>query len=214
MGNLGKIVLIGFGLLVLMVLMYKSNPPSEQPKSALDKKTSLIAGTRYPKNKMLGSFQLTSQLNQNFNEQNLKGKWHIIFMGFTHCPHICPTEMQILKTVYEKLSPSLQKKLQIVFVSTDPLRDTPQQLKQYLSRYHNDFIGLTGTKRQIEGFSKQFGMPFMPSNETDKNKSYEVSHSASYYLTNPKAQLEAVFSTPHVLENIYTDIFNILKASQ
>lgn|GEM_PF-3628187 len=78
-------------------------------------------------------------------------------------------------------------------------------------KYHSDFIGLAGTKKQIAHFARLFGMSFMPSQEVDKNKSYEVNHSASFYLTDQRANLYAVFSTPHDMEMIYKDIIKTIK---
>jgi protein SCO1/2 len=173
----------------------------------------LTASTLYPTPKQLGQFSLVQKTDNaigQFDEQKLRDQWHLIFMGYTSCPHICPTEMTTLSHLYQQLPSELKNQIQIIMVTTDPLKDTPEILYNYVQNYHQDFIGLSGTKSQIATFAKQFSMPFFPSEETDKNKPYEVNHSASFYLTNPDGELYAVFSTPHNVENIYADLLHIM----
>ncbi|WP_198263472.1 SCO family protein [sulfur-oxidizing endosymbiont of Gigantopelta aegis] len=174
----------------------------------------LSASTLYPIPKPLGQFSLARKSAEKpvtFNEKSLQGKWHLVFMGYTSCPDICPTEMKNLADLYQDLPLALQKITQVIMITTDPLKDSPEVLEAYVKNYHSDFIGLSGTKEQIAGFAKQFAMPFLPSNETDKHKQYEVNHSASIYLTNPEGQLHAVFSTPHNVDNMKSDMVKILN---
>jgi len=201
------IILISLAILVAGNFLFASINKQRVPQN-------LTASTLYPTPKQLGQFSLI-HTNANgveeFNESKLRGQWHLVFMGYTSCPHICPTEMQNLKELYKKLPAELQQDTQVIMVTTDPLKDTPEVLDGYVKKYHSDFIGLSGTKEQIAGFAKQFSMPFLPSNETDKNKSYEVNHSASIYLTNPEGQLYAIFSTPHDVDNMHSDLVQILN---
>lgn len=186
----------------LYASLIKSSPPLK-----------LTASTLYPTPKQLGHFSLTQTKGKGlieFNEKKLRGQWHLVFMGYTSCPHICPTEMQNLKELYKKLPAELQQDTQVLMVTTDPLKDTPEILDGYVKKFHPDFIGLSGTKDQIAGFAKQFSMPFLPSDETDKNKSYEINHSASIYLTNPEGQLYAIFSTPHDVDKMHADLLQII----
>lgn len=175
---------------------------------------NLTASTLYPTPKELGDFSLLSLEKdkvQSFSSNDLQKKWHLIFMGYTSCPHICPTEMYNLSQLYQKLPYELQEITQVVMVTTDPLKDTPEVLEEYVKKYHSDFIGLSGSKKQIADFAREFSMPFLPSAETDKNKPYEVNHSASIYLTNPDGELHAVFSTPHNVSKMHTDLLQIMS---
>lgn len=174
---------------------------------------NLTASTRYPSPKTLGHFslkQVDGKEIKTFDEKSLQGQWHLVFMGYTSCPHICPTEMHNLSQLYQKLPAELQQKTQVIMVTTDPLKDTPEKLESFVKNYHHDFIGLSGTKDQIAVFAKQFSMPFLPSDETDINKQYEVNHSASIYLTNPRGELYAVFSTPHDVADMHSDLLQII----
>ncbi len=176
---------------------------------------NLTASTLYPTPKQLGNFSLLyldEDKIEQFSTQKLQGQWHLVFMGYTSCPHICPTEMQNLSQLYKKLPAKMQQNTQVIMVTTDPLKDTPEKLDEFVKKFHPDFIGLSGTKDQIAVFAKQFSMPFLPSDETDRNKQYEVNHSASIYLTNPQGQLHAVFSTPHDVNNMHADMLQMLTA--
>ncbi|MFO6384146.1 cytochrome c oxidase copper chaperone SenC, partial [Pseudomonas aeruginosa] len=76
---------------------------------------------------------------------SLKGRWHLLFFGYTFCPDVCPTTLAQLRELQGKLPQEVRDDLQVVFVSVDPNRDTPQQIKQYLGYFNAGFQGLTGT---------------------------------------------------------------------
>ena len=201
-----KLILISSAILIAGNFLYASITKQSIPQR-------LTASTLYPTPKQLGNFSLIHTDGRGikkFDETKLRGQWHLVFMGYTSCPHICPTEMQNLKELYKKLPAELQKQTQVIMVTTDPLKDSPEVLDGYVKKFHQDFIGLSGSKEQIAVFAKQFSMPFLPSNETDKNKSYEINHSASIYLTNPNGELYAIFSTPHNVDNMAADLLQII----
>lgn len=202
------IALISISISVLLAVNFLN--------ASINKKSiqqNLTASTLYPSPKTLGHFllkQVDGKEIKTFNEKNLQDQWHLVFMGYTSCPHICPTEMHNLSQLYQKLPAELQQKTQVIMVTTDPLKDTPERLESFVKKFHHDFIGLSGTKDQIAVFAKQFSMPFLPSEETDINKQYEVNHSASIYLTNPDGELYAVFSTPHDVADMHSDLLQII----
>ncbi|HSW71013.1 MAG TPA: SCO family protein [Gammaproteobacteria bacterium] len=127
------------------------------------------------------------QLNQNlFSQKNLSQHWTFLFFGFTHCSTVCPTTLTVLKEVYAHLH-SYYPELQIVFVSIDPEREKTIDLQHYLASYNKDFIGLAGTKEQLENLKQQFGVYAEPSH------SFIWNHSSSLFLINPKGQWLALF---------------------
>ena len=196
-----------------IIAFYLINAELEK-KRKLGVLKQLSVTTLYPIHKTIGPFNLNYEVEGkivSFNQKSMLGKWHLFFMGYTSCPHICPTEMANLTQLYQNLPKILQEKVQIILVTTDPLKDSPAVLKNFVSKFNNDFIGLSGTKEQIGSFAKQFSMPFLPSEETDKTKAYEVNHSATFYLTNPKGEFFALFNTPHEMEKITADISLILS---
>ncbi len=113
-----------------------------------------------------GPFQMVDQNGKPATEKVLKGKWSLVFFGFTYCPDVCPTTLQALAETNEILG-SRAKNLRIVFISVDPGRDNPQQMKTYLS---NDFIpkstiGLTGTPEQVQVAAKAYKVYYAKSGE-------------------------------------------------
>src|SRR5258708_30469256 len=96
-----------------------------------------------------GSFALTDQDGRTVTSDSLKGKPTLIYFGFTYCPDVCPTSLLLMETALEKLGPDAVKKVNLVFITIDPERDTPKLLKGYVENFGPTFIGLTGTPQQI-----------------------------------------------------------------
>ena len=89
-------------------------------------------------------FTLTDQQGQPFNKDRLKGKWTLIYFGFTSCPDICPTTLATVAKMYRELKPEEQQDLQVVLLSVDPERDTTEVLAQYVPYFHPEFVGVSG----------------------------------------------------------------------
>lgn len=137
-----------------------------------------------------GPFQLVDQDGKPVDEKILKGKWTAVFFGFTYCPDVCPTTMQALGAAQAQLGPKADK-LQVVFISVDPERDTPAQLKSYLSNevFPKGTIGLTGAPEQVAAAAKAYRVYYKKNGEGD---AYLVDHSTAAYLMNPKGQFDRV----------------------
>ncbi len=137
-----------------------------------------------------GPFQLVDQNGKAVDESILKGKWTAVFFGFTYCPDVCPTTLQGLGAAQQELG-SKADKLQVVFISVDPERDTPEQIKTYLTNevFPKGTIGLTGTPEQVAAVAKAYRAYFKKNGE---GEDYLVDHSTAIYLMNPKGQFETV----------------------
>ena len=151
----------------------------------------------------LNAFQLADQHGQAFTLQNLKGKHTLLFFGYLSCPDVCPTTLSTLNQVGKKLAaiPGAGDDLQVVFVSVDPKRDTPEKMRQYLAYFDPNFIGLVGDKPAIDEFTRQFNAGYMlePA-QADGN--YLVSHTSSIFLIDPRARLIATFAPPHHVDTL------------
>lgn len=161
----------------------------------------------------LPGFQLVDQDDSAFTPQNLEGRWSLLFFGFTHCPDVCPTTLGMLART-EKMLADLPaaRKPHIVFVSVDPLRDTPQQIKPYVKFFSPTFTGVTGTSDAINEFTSQLGVPVVITPAS--NGDYTVDHSAAIFLVDPEGALHALFSAPHDANVIAADYRRIVEASQ
>ncbi len=92
-----------------------------------------------------GPFTLTDQDGRTVTSDSLKGKPTLIYFGFTFCPDVCPTSLLLMETAVEQLGPDAAKKVNLVFITVDPERDTPELLKGYVPNFGPTYIGLTGT---------------------------------------------------------------------
>lgn len=136
-----------------------------------------------------GDFTLVNQDGQTVDQTLLNGKWSLVFFGFTYCPDYCPTTLGVLNAVKEQLGDDA-KDLQIVFVSIDPERDTPQMMKDYLSSdgFPQGVIGLTGTPEQVAAAAKAYRVYYQKSGE---GEGYTMNHSLTIYLMGPDGKLRS-----------------------
>lgn len=136
-----------------------------------------------PTSRSLPDLQMTNQDGKPVSVNELKGKWTMLFFGYTFCPDVCPTTLAQLRQIKSELPKDVVGKLQIVLVSVDPDRDTPQQLKQYLSYFDPDFQGLTAPVADIQKLANAVSIPFIPADTSKPN--YTVDHSGNLALLGP-----------------------------
>lgn len=196
----GTIVLLilWIGIMVLTLLvMSPSEPPTDNPLGAVLR----------PDPRPLKSFALVDQHNQPFTIDQLAGRWSFVFFGYTYCPDICPTTLTILVSLYAELEKQGfgPDEYQIVFVSVDPERDSPEHIANYLAFFDNRLIGATGEPDALLAFAKQFGAMFFKE-EANSDGNYLVAHTGSIFLTSPRATVTAAFSPPHQPRSI-ADLF-------
>lgn len=126
-----------------------------------------------------GPFSMTNQMGQPVTEKDYLGQPMAMFFGFTNCPDICPTTLLRLTDLMKKLGPDADK-LQVVLVSVDPERDTPEVLKSYLEQFDPRFSAMTGTPEQLAAFAKNYRFVYKKVPLSDSN--YTLDHSAGVYL--------------------------------
>lgn len=137
-----------------------------------------------------GRFQLVDQNGRPQTEALLRDKWTAVFFGYTYCPDVCPTTLQTLSAVKDRLGPQAEK-LQIVFITVDPARDTPTQLKAYLDSeaFPRGIVGLTGTAEQVDAAAKAYRAPYAKAGE---GPDYLMEHSSYVYLMGPDGRFVRV----------------------
>lgn len=159
----------------------------------------------------LPEFRLTDQNGAEFTPSRLEGRWSLMFFGFTHCPDVCPTTLGMLAQVEKQLADLPQsERPQIVLVSVDPKRDTPAQLAPYVKFFSPSFTGVTGSQAAIDDFTRALGVPVAMT--PTSNGDYTVDHSAAIFLIDPDGAMRALFSTPHVSQEIAQDYRRIVDA--
>ena len=137
-----------------------------------------------------GAFVLVDRLGQPVTERILRGKWSVIFFGFTYCPDVCPTTLAALGQAQSQLGPKA-KDLQVIFVSLDPERDTPAQLNTYLANdaFPKGTIGLTGSPTQVAVVAKAYRVFY---EKSGTGPDYVINHSTASYVMDPKGRFARV----------------------
>ncbi|MGZ3274937.1 MAG: SCO family protein [Caulobacteraceae bacterium] len=157
-----------------------------------------------------GPFQLVDQDGRPTDQSVLKGKWSAVFFGYTYCPDVCPTTMQALAGAEAKLGDKA-KNLQVVFISVDPERDTPAQLKTYLSTpaFPKGAIGLTGTPAQVAATAKAYRVYVQ---KQGQGEGYSVAHSSIVYLMDPAGKFVAALTDSQTPAEVATQIGDAMAA--
>lgn len=142
----------------------------------------------------IGEFALVDHHGAVFDAGRLKGQWTLIFFGFTHCPDVCPTTLSELARLADQLEDSEADATQVVMVTVDPARDTPDRLSEYVPYFNPDFIGVTGEFEQILTVAQRLNAPFRKVSAADG--SYQMEHSANVVLMNPMGDYHGFFRAP------------------
>lgn len=137
-----------------------------------------------------GPFTLVDQAGRAFTQEDLKGRWNIIFFGFTFCPDVCPTTLDTLGRTLDLLGPD-RDKVRIVFVSVDPGRDTPAKMAAYLDNpaFPKGVVGLTGTPEQVAAAARVYKVYYEKDGE---GEAYLINHSSISYLMDPEGRFARV----------------------
>lgn len=177
--------------------------------------------------KELTDFKLTGADGKTLGLKDLKGKWSFVFFGYTRCPDVCPLTLGVLGKAFKviKKNPAAFQEIQGVFISVDPMRDTPELLKEYVAYFNNKFVGVTGDTAELEAISRQLSAlytiqpkePEKPAkadapskaSEADKAKepgkageAYTVTHNSTVFLIDPRGRLYGRFPPPQLPQEI------------
>jgi len=117
----------------------------------------------------------------------------LLFFGYTHCPDVCPTALGIMAELMEKLMPEERKRIQVLFISVDPERDTPEVLKDYVPHFNPAFIGLTGNEKEIEKTAKEY-KAYYKKVEGESAGGYLIDHTATIYLVTPDMKIKLLYT--------------------
>ena len=139
-----------------------------------------------------GPFQLVDQDGRTVDQTMLDGKWSLVFFGFTYCPDFCPTTLTALEATKRQLG-DRAKDVQIVFITVDPERDTPQALKDYLSSdgFPQGVIGLTGTPEQVKAAADVYRAYYQ---KVGEGEGYTMNHSLTVYLMGPDGRFRSALA--------------------
>jgi protein SCO1/2 len=139
-----------------------------------------------------GPFALVDQHGKTVTDRDFRGRYMLIFFGFTHCPDICPAELQVIAASLDELG-SKGEEVVPVFVTLDPERDTPEVMADYVKNFGSRFVGLTGSPEAIAEAAKAYRVAFSKFQEGESKGDYSIDHSALVYLMGKDGEYVAHF---------------------
>lgn len=128
-----------------------------------------------------GPFSLVDQTGKTVTDQDFRGRYMLVFFGFTHCPDICPAELQVMSAALDELGPKADEVVPI-FITLDPERDTQAAMGAYVKNFGQRFVGLTGSPEQIAAVAKAYKVAYAKFQQDKASSDYSIDHSALVYF--------------------------------
>ena len=199
--------LANFHWVLLGLLIVLCSPAFALDRNALLDEANLLL---LPRERQLPSLELIDEQGNTFSTDSLRDRWYLLFFGFTACPDVCPTTLSDMRGLFQQLQPDIREQLQLVLVSADPARDTPEALRTYLGYYRAGFRGLTGDMDALQGLSKALGLPFVPAEKAEGE--YSVSHSGNLAIVGPDGTLRGHIRAPLKLAGLRQALPQVIEA--
>ena len=195
---LAAIALIAAGLGVFAASRFYAPRAVVQPAS----------GTLLSEPRALAPFTLVDQDGQAFTNAALESHWTLVFAGFTHCPDVCPTTLALMKQL--RAHAALDgRPLEYLFLSVDPERDTPAQLRKYVDYFGGHIRGVSGPRQQIDAVCAGLGLAYVKIPGATEAE-YTVDHSAALVLLDARGRVAGYFQPPHKLDTLAADLAGIV----
>lgn len=192
--------------LTLMFAVVALGSGCKQPESQQSFQSTDVTGANFARD-----FHLVDHQGRQRSLSDFKGKVVVLFFGYIHCPDICPTTLAELASVMERIGPDSDK-VQVLFATLDPERDTPAILAKFVPSFHPQFIGLYGTPEVIAKTAEEYKLVYkkQPGKHPDN---YTLDHSAGTYIYDPAGRLRLYASYGQGVDTLVEDIKILLKAS-
>jgi protein SCO1/2 len=171
----------------------------------------LATGTYLAPARAVPDFSLIDQRGAAFGPRNLDGHWSLVFFGYTNCPDFCPTTLMTLAAMEKKLRAERAVPPQVVFISVDAARDTPQQLAKYVPYFDPAFIGVTASDQPtLEALARKLGVAvaLVP----NPGGGYSVDHSGAIFVVDPAGKIAAILTGPFTADALQGDFNRIVAA--
>ena len=156
-----------------------------------------------------GPFALTDQNHMLRTEKDFRGKYILVFFGYTYCPDVCPTTLAVMAAALDKMG-SRSEKVVPIFITVDPKRDTPDKIKSYLASFGPHFVGLTGEPADIASVAKEYRV-YYKEHPAENGGEYTVDHSGVVYLMDPNGQFVANYSLETSPDTMAADLLKRLR---
>lgn len=155
-------------------------------------------------------FTLTSETGESVSAQRYGDTVNLLFFGYTHCPDICPITLGRLRSVLDRLPADVSERVRVLFVSVDPERDGPESLRSYTDQFGDKFIGLTGSREQLDALTKRYRTTY-GYGEPDAQGNYEVSHGSAVYAFDTQGNARLLIRDQDGVDAIAADIQQLVQ---
>lgn len=173
------------------------------------KPATIGTATVLPERRALPEFALRDHNGAPFTRASLEGQTSVLFFGFTHCPDICPATLQQLAMARDRLAALAgsggNALPEIILISVDPARDTPETLRRYIEYFGEGITAATASPEDLLVLTSALGIFFEPV-PTGDGTNYTVNHSTAVLVIDPRARLQAIFSAPHTIDAFVQDL--------
>ena len=167
-----------------------------QPR-ALNQNEMLLNGlVMFEQPRAFEDFEFTDHRGETFDSSDLEGKWTMIFPGFTFCPDICPITMAMLAEAWDLIDDKPKADLQVVMMTVDPFRDTPERLGQYVPYFNENFVGITADIGKTLWVAQQLNIAMTVVNPETAGDFYTIDHSGNIVFINPRGHYAGYFKPP------------------
>ena len=156
-----------------------------------------------------GPFTLTDQNRMLRTEKDFRGKYTLVFFGYTYCPDVCPTTLAVMAAALDRIG-SRATQVVPLFITVDPKRDTPDKIKSYLASFGPHFVGLTGEPADIASVAKEYRV-YYKEHPAENGGEYTVDHSGVVYLMDPNGQFVANYSLETSPDAMAADLLKRLR---
>ncbi|MGX1501062.1 protein SCO1/2 [Labrenzia sp. MBR-25] len=159
-------------------------------------------------------FSLTDHNGNPVTEADFLRRWQLVFFGFTHCPDVCPTTLAYMANVLDRLGGEIES-VAPIFITVDPLRDTPKVMAEYVRAFHPKLVGLTGSEVEVAAAAQSFRVYYEKMEEETAPDGYLMAHSGHIYLMTPEGRFEDVFREgEQSAEEMATDVLARMNGKQ
>lgn len=155
-------------------------------------------------------FHLVDENSETVTAEDYAGKTTLLFFGFTHCPDVCPTSLARMTAAIKQIDEPLRDDIQVLFVSVDPSRDTPDVMQEYTDVFGPQFIGLTGDKADIDAVTNRYRATY-EYGEKDEHGNYDVSHTSAIYAFDSDGDARLLMRESDSLDSMVADLTRLAE---
>jgi cytochrome oxidase Cu insertion factor (SCO1/SenC/PrrC family) len=200
--GLAALLAVLAGVLALLIL----TPPEPRP-TAHEQGTSVRATGEAL---IGGSFELVAHDGRRLRDSDFAGRHMLIYFGFTYCPDVCPLDLARISDALEQLDAKRLDRVQPLFITVDPARDTPETMARYLAHFHPAILGLTGTADEIRQAAQAYRVYYTKVEDEGSAAGYTMDHSAIIYLMGPDGRFVTHFSADASADDIARELLRNL----